>query len=1051
MRRFDCLSPEYSLQGPHLLEASAGTGKTFAVEQIFVRLLLEASLQVEQILLITFTRAATRELKERVRSNVETVLAQLESGIIEWPYLEPFRDQKKAEQTLRDALALFDRSQIFTIHGFCHRMLKEFAFEAKFCAPQALSDEPRMQIPKKIQEGVIDFLASLSSDILCVEQLEILLKKYQQTEGLVRALIRVSMKEFKPGWSFASLYEQYAGLLKSWNVSLDQVLEDFRSISSHHKAAVKGQFEEQIKALWNPPTPEAFAFLLSEKGSLFEFLSPSNRKVKYAPPSIVSESFFAWGSAHVYPLLQKASDPKLLFAALAHQWTLCAKRLMSQEELFDPDTILQTMHKHIESPSFLRLVQNKYAAAIIDEFQDTDKLQWDIFRELFLGPGHMAQSVFLVGDPKQSIYRFRKADVYTYLEAKEFIEPSCRYFLDTNFRSSPRLIKALNTLFQRDWLSLPKLGSFLSYQPVSAGRKEGKPFGDQKGALHFFISEPSLSSRKSSFESLVESVFLPFLASEIMHLRSEVESLSSFAILVKDRYQAAQAVRYLCARGLAAMTKSHLPLGETFAFEALSELLQALIDPKDRSKAKLVLAGPLARLRAEEMPSETPLIFFELKAILEEKGLASFFQMLFSSRLHQLSVLEAIAKEDADFYRDFFHAVELLLQWERVEGFSLEGLYRTLHKIRTLETEEDERVRRRMASDDEAIQVMTMHVSKGLEFDVVFALGVAAQTPKPDEELEEFEAEKLRQLYVAMTRAKRRLYVPVCGLDSESSSEGAASPMELFLHKVRQGKPLHAALEEMKQQASITWEVLQEKPIEPILKHLPAFLLPSPPSCRYQVDFSYLHSFTSLARSLTAPPLAPLATEELTIHTLPRGAEVGALLHELLEDIFSASYPVWRDEKQRECIIANKLKDSKFASWTAVIQEMLGQVVSLPFLADLEPQDVRTEVEFMFEKPPHFIKGFVDLLFRKGNQLYFLDWKSNWLGDHDEAYGYAALEQSMKEHDYELQAALYREALQRAFPSLEFVGAYYLFLRGIASTTQGIFFFEPRRNYDILA
>ncbi len=1049
MRRFDCLSPEFSLQGPHLLEASAGTGKTFAVEQIFVRLILESSLQVEQMLVITFTRAATRELKERIRSNIEKALVQLASGSIEWPYLEMFRGKKAALQTLRDALALFDRSQIFTIHGFCHRMLKEFAFEAKFCASQTLSDEPRMQTPKKIQEGVIDFLSSLSTDLLCVEQLDIILKKVQSVERLAGALVRQSMKELQPGRTFSLLYEEYIGLLKNWDLSVEQALEDFRLISSHHKATLKGRFEEQIKALLEPPTPESFAFLISEKGSLFNFLSPTNRKVKYAPPPIVSEPFFAWGATHLLPILEKAADPKRLFSTLAYEWTLCAKKLMSKEDLFDPDTILQTMHKHLESPSFLKLVQNKYAAAVIDEFQDTDKLQWDIFRELFLKPGHLAKSVFLVGDPKQSIYRFRKADVYTYLEAKEYVDPSRRYFLDTNFRSSPRLLQALNVLFQREWLSLPKLSSFLPYQPVSAGRSEMKSLEDQKGALHFFVSDGPSSSRKSSFEALVESVFLPFIAREIASLRGQIKSLSDCAILVKDRYQAAQAVRYLQERGLPAITKNHLPLGETFAFEALFELLHALIDPKDRSKAKLVLAGPLARARAEEMPTETPLIFFELKAELEEKGLAPFFQTLFSTRLHQEPVLEALAREDADFYRDFFHAIELLLQWERAEGFSLEGLSRTLHKIRTIETEEDERVRRRLSSDDEAVQVMTMHVSKGLEFDVVFALGLASQTPKPDEELEEFEAEKLRQLYVAMTRAKRRLYVPIC--HDEESLDGTASPIALFLHKVKQGQPLQMMLQEMGRQASITWEVLQPGFIEPSLQQASCFSLPTFPSYRYQVDVSCLHSFTSLARSFCSALAAPLSQEELSVHTLPRGAEMGVLLHELLEDIFSAPYALWRDEKQQINLIENKLKDSKFSLWKPVIQDLLGQVVSLPFLAELEPQDVRTEVEFMFERPPHYIKGFIDLLFRRGNQLYFLDWKSNWLGENDEAYDYAALEKNMKEHDYELQAALYAEALRKSFPHVQFGGAYYLFLRGVSSITQGIFFIEPRRDLDVLA
>ncbi|MBX9744813.1 MAG: UvrD-helicase domain-containing protein, partial [Chlamydiales bacterium] len=122
MNRFDCLSPLSSLEGPCLLEASAGTGKTFAVEHIALRLLLKG-LDIEQILVITFTRAATRELKQRIRLNLEKALDQLKSQQIQWEYLKELTDQKAAIRTLQDALGAFDQSQIFRIRGFCHRML----------------------------------------------------------------------------------------------------------------------------------------------------------------------------------------------------------------------------------------------------------------------------------------------------------------------------------------------------------------------------------------------------------------------------------------------------------------------------------------------------------------------------------------------------------------------------------------------------------------------------------------------------------------------------------------------------------------------------------------------------------------------------------------------------------------------------------------------------------------------------------------------------------------------------------------------------------------
>ena len=131
---------------------------------------------------------------------------------------------------------------------------------------------------------------------------------------------------------------------------------------------------------------------------------------------------------------------------------------------------------------------------------------------------------------------------------------------------------------------------------------------------------------------------------------------------------------------------------------------------------------------------------------------------------------------------------------------------------------------------------------------------------------------------------------------------------------------------------------------------------------------------------------------------------MGILLHQLFEDIFSFSYPIWRNAVEVSLLIEKELKNSKFFAWKEVISSLILQTVSLPFLSALEPGDVQAEVEFIFEQPPHFIKGFIDLIFRRGNYFYLLDWKSNWLGDHDEAYSQSALEQSMQSQDYELQA-----------------------------------------------
>ena len=228
-----------------------------------------------------------------------------------------------------------------------------------------------------------------------------------------------------------------------------------------------------------------------------------------------------------------------------------------------PDAILTEMAKLLERPQFRELVKQKYRAVIIDEFQDTDPVQWAIFRTLFLN----VKQLYIVGDPKQSIYAFRNADLYTYLEAKENFSVA---HLDTNFRSAPKLIDALNTLFStKEWMYLPKLQKFLDVHRVQAGVKE-----DGEGLLHFFVSQEKDEER-----------LFAFIAQNIVpHL--------SNAVLVKDRFQGARLQAYLRKWNISCAVKRAGSLADTLAFSAMHDLLEAVKRPDDASAVKKVLAGP---------------------------------------------------------------------------------------------------------------------------------------------------------------------------------------------------------------------------------------------------------------------------------------------------------------------------------------------------------------------------------------------------------------------------------------------------------------------------
>lgn len=1013
MQKFDCLSSP--IFGPHLLEASAGTGKTFSIEHIFVRLLLESKedpIELEQILVVTFTQNSARELKARIRKSLDQAARALRGAaeVPLWNYLKPFAESKEAIRRLDDALCLFDRCQIFTIHGFCYRMLQEFAFEANgrfFCADLEKKTTQQMgSVLRRFLEKGPPLHA------LVPEQISLLLPSYESVGELGRFILKAPKRSDSA--SFEELFQRYGSALKTWMgepVEWEKLKEDFYKVSPGYCAGVKGDWEGQIEALarsfLDHTDPLPFRKLIGERGTLFDFLHPSNRKKRpLADRSLHYPSFFDWTIEHLRPILQEASDPKKIFSTLVNNWKKVAEASFQQEDLVDPDAILHQMRQSIETAAFSMRVRRKYAAVMIDEFQDTDPVQWEIFRTLFLYrltergidlPCPL-RAFYLVGDPKQSIYRFRNADVYTYFSARTFLGESNLYYLDTNFRSSQPLVSVLNALFHRPWLPLPKLNRMISCFPVQSSANVAGDLPDGKGALHWILGEPSF-----------EETFLPFAINEIEQLLPHVAGFSSFAILVKDRYQAKQAQELLQKRGIPVLVKSHQLLGQTPVFKALRELFSAIAFPHDTRREKVVQMGLFAQAAlAHSLP--------KWKSALEEKGLVSFFHLFLQGRV-------------LPFENDIKPILEKLFEWEHREGFSFEGLERFFQEVESAEIE----IPQELSGGSEGVQVLTLHISKGLEFEIVFALAVAS-THRETEESEELDAEKLRQLYVAMTRAKKRLYVPLSLAKKKPRSP--LTPIELFFQQLELEEGSHLSyLQKLAQRESSTFEEIPSP-----------FPLPPPPNinfCEKEIrepphqPVSYLpsqvYSFTSLSRKKESRTSFPQVTSD----TLPLGAETGIAIHRIFERLFSSPRPVWRDEPSIQSLVSKELQFSSLTPWEGEIQQMVQKALAQPLfdgkrsfaLRDLEPQQLLVEMEFFYLLSPHFMKGFIDLIFSVGDKYYVLDWKTNWRGE-------SSLQEIMDTHDYWFQAILYAEALKRHLKSFIdlpfeqiFGGVFYFFIR----------------------
>ncbi len=973
MQQFDILDPKLDIFQSRFLEASAGTGKTFAIEHLVIRLLLESKepIDLQQILAVTFTREAAHEMKARIRAKLESLLPE-------------------GDRRVREALINFDEIQVFTIHGFCHRCLSEFAFEAK--GPLKLSSPDQPDHVAEMRQTVEDFFrtgdSALSPDVSALLQ-----KMRFDLDRLILRIVDAMQKEEEPSsFSFPDLPP----------ISESDLREDFFTLVPRYKRIKEEAFTSQLAPFHKLLIEKDREVLLQEKIWFFEKMHAGNEKLRAEPMEKVSlraPGFFQLLHDKLVPHLEKARDPDEMIKRIAKEcrsrWIVKAAR--SDQNTFDD--LLHKMDAALDYPIFLEKVRAKYRAVIVDEFQDTDPIQWRIFKKLFLEK-HL---IYLVGDPKQSIYGFRSADIYTYMGAADALGQDAKAFLDTNFRSSPQLIDALNNLFTKfpEWISLPSLPKALQYHPVKAGRTENIL---EEAPIHYFGAKQELSRERSwPTKQMEEEKLFPFIAKEILRLKLEKSvPFSEIAILVKDRFQAQRVQLHLNLWKIPSAIKRTFNLAESRGFLAMEALLKATAQPENDSLARSVLYGPLMK------EGENP--FFSLRQLFQEKGFALFFAEFVAQHFQ--------AHADPSLYLELRQTAEILMQQHNA---GLEELLHLIQELKQGSPETDERLKLRGEEGEDHVRIMTTFASKGLEFVAVFALGMASRHFIQEED-EEKCAEKMRQLYVAFTRSREKLYIPILeDLSKKPVPPGTESPIELFFSKW--------------ETFAVEW--VESISITPYQEKKEKVELIAPTKVEREFPVEYLTSFSSMAKPHGHTLLSErYRAQDLSIktsHTLPLGAETGTVIHTIFETCFQDR------EAPLAQVVCEVLNGTHLEGWEEVIAEMVKETLQMPLIGDfsldsLEPGEYFQEMEFLFPQGNQLIKGFADLVFKKGDQFYLVDWKTNWLGSSDTDYTDERLHQAMEEHDYYLQAKVYGEAIHRyvnrLYTNPEFGGAYYVFVRG---------------------
>ncbi len=1031
-----------------VLEASAGTGKTTTIAAIVLRLLAEKGIPIERILVTTYTELATAELRGRIRDTISDALAQKRLPYVE-EIVKNVGDQNQLERRLRIALQSFDLAPIFTIHGFCARILADRAFESGVpFDTEVVTDQSR-------------FLNEVADDFWRAH--------FYTDDTIVTPLLRERLKR-------AQLVELLNQLTNNPTLRVVPPAED--------RAALEKRIGQLCRA-------GADAAELSQLADLFVV-------------SLQSE-FCAWAREEL---------PR-------------RKRNRGVQSFDDLLTRLDQALRNDKQGELSASLRDRYAAALVDEFQDTDPVQYSIFSQIYRSS---EASVFFIGDPKQAIYGFRGADVFTYLTAAKIANR--RYTLHQNWRSETKLVDGVNAIFnQRDGAFVIEGIDFASV--TASQRSDAEPLtidNRRNQPLRFWIA--SVESKSGVGDAV---------ASEIASLLSGATKIGTrkieprdIAVLVNSNWQPADIQEALADYQIPSVVYTAASVLESAEAKELLRLLLAVAQPTHERIVRAALAtetfgfsaSALDNLLSDEAQWEAMLNrFADYHLLWRDHG---FVQMMRAQLIGEKVRSRLLSLRDGDRrLTNVLHLVELLHAACTENRLGIDGLIKWLARQISGAGEGREEYELRLESDEDAVRIVTIHKCKGLEYGVTFypflrkepwsgpkeflkyhegdelVLDLAGlqEAMRKREEL----AEMVRQLYVGLTRARHRSYVVWQEIKTKSKSAvswlfSKEPSAETFLNEKGESMTSAKVRAAFAENDAIAVEDLPAKSgkmfARPVVTETPLV----PRIFDREIDRSWrIASFSSLISGRLEEPDAPdydavesqieVAQEPVLpaqgIHAFPGGMRAGTCLHLILEELD------FTDLSQLRPLVTRKLADFHFENFDDVVCEMLEKTLRIPLgqdgftLAEISRASRLSELEFTFpitalttsrlrkvfqidELPlaidrlqfapaNGFMKGFIDLVFEQAGRFYFLDWKSNWLGTDGSSYVPQNVAAEMTRNFYNLQLTIYTVALHRYLQQRlanydyekNFGGAFYVFLRGIdpRKPRNGIFFAHPPHKF----
>lgn len=1022
MRPLDPIS--VSLNGQTLIEASAGTGKTYTITTLVVRLIAEADLPISDILVVTFTDAAAAELSLKISDRLRDAYGRLVAGDLDDPLVAAIASESRGEASrrIRGALRELDTAAISTIHSFCRRILTDHAFESGVSFDRELVKETTPLFEGLAQDFFADmcqresdlFSSYLDERRFSPARLVGLLEMWVRSGEAI--LLPETVDAIDPTFELCAAFDD-------GKTELERHHDEIRDLLLSFPGKKKGHYRKNVLEKWLDQVGRYFshhrAHLPGKTDPLEQFSSSTIADKTEAGISPPAHPFFS--ACDRILAARDQFDQRLIaikqsFLRFAEK---DAERRKARENIHTFDDLLRHMDSALRGPAGHRLkrtVGQRFKALLIDEFQDTDDRQYRIFNTLF---GDGTQPFFMIGDPKQSIYRFRGADIHTYLRAAD--DAGNRAFtLTRNWRSDPGLIHAVNTIFGA--APNPFMMARIAFRPAvpSPDAKDRFPANHEVAPFEIRLLKRSEESTKPIPKTHLAKQLPEVVARDISVELTRDDILgrpttpADMAVLVKTNQEARDIQNALTAMGIQSVLFGDTSVYDTIEAEELACVLAAVADPKQTGRIAAALSTRLFGMTSSDIEplrngddalDGWTLRFESWRRLWQERGV---LQMMFTL-LHDTTIGEApltrLARtaEGQRAITNVRHLAELLDARVRDANLSMTALMDWFTRERMgMNPMTAEESQLRLERDDDAVRIITIHKSKGLQFNIVYCpylwegtrSGGRVETvvfhePHPPHALcldlggphfdahkalarAEADAEEMRLAYVALTRAKHRCIVIWGGLGNM-----AAAPLATLFHPERQrdslaklhDEDIEADLRELAARSGGTIRV--GEPPRDVVRRAAGDVRETPLSSRrpapqarplaVSTSFSSMllnedeqHDPSAIPSIPLVPPDATSSEEVIPLDELEHGARVGNCLHDLFELLdFTDDDRASQDRAVTRALDAYRLDTAR---WTAPVAQTVRDTLARSLdpdtpnlkLCRIPNQKTWRELEFIF-------------------------------------------------------------------------------------------------------